>query len=46
MWKMVKDSPNHVPVKMIVLAQTSSKILPDGDTPIFLVVLITPNGKV
>ena len=40
--KMVKDSPNHVPVNIIGLAQTSRKILEDVDVPIFPVVLITP----
>ena len=36
-WKMVKDSLNHVPMKMISLAQTSREILEDGDVPIFVV---------
>ena len=44
-WKMVKDAPNHVPMNMIGLAQTSREILEDGDIPIFPVVLITPNSQ-
>ena len=43
MWKMVKDSPNHVPMNMIDLAQTSHEILKDGDVPILPVVLSTPD---
>ena len=39
---MVKDGPNHVPMNMIGLAQTSLKIIEDGDVPIFPVVLSTP----
>ena len=39
----MKDAPNHVPMNMIGLSQTSRKILEDGDVPIFPVVLITPN---
>ena len=42
-WKIVKDTPNHVPMNMIGLAQTSREILEDGDVPIFPVVLITPD---
>ena len=41
-WKMVKDAPNHVPINMIGLAQTSRKILKEDDVPIFPVVLSTP----
>ena len=41
-WKMVKDTSNYVSMKMIGLAQTSRKIIEDGDVPILLVVLITP----
>ena len=41
-WKAVKDTPNYVLMNMIGLAHTSSKILEDGDVPIFPVVLITP----
>ena len=41
---MEKDAPNHVPINMIGLAQTSRKILKDGDVPIFPVVLITPDS--
>ena len=41
--KMVKDAPNYVPMNMIGLADTSRKILKDGDVPIFPVVLITPD---
>ena len=40
-WNMVKGSPNHVPINRIGLAQTSHKILKDGDVPIFPVVLST-----
>ena len=40
-WKMIKESPNHIPMNMIGLAQTSRKILEDGDVLIFTVVLIT-----
>ena len=42
-WKMVKDAPNHIPMNMIGLAQTSREILEDGDVPIFPVVLSTPD---
>ena len=41
-WGMVKDVPNYVPMNMIDLAQTSHKILEDGDIQILLVVLSTP----
>ena len=44
--KMVKDAPNHVLMNMIGLAQTSHKIIEDGDVPIFLVVLITLTHRV
>ena len=40
-WKMVKDAPNHVPMNIIGLFQTSYEILKDGDVPIFPVVLST-----
>ena len=40
----MKDAPNHVPMNMIGLAQTSREILEDGDVPIFLVVLSTPDS--
>ena len=40
----MKDAPNHVPMNIIGLAQTSCKILEDGDVPIFLVVLSTPDS--
>ena len=43
-WKMVKYAPNHVPMNMIGLAQTLREILEDGDVPIFLVVLSTPDS--
>ena len=43
-WKAVKDTPNYVLMSMIGLAQTSLKILEDGDVPIFSVVLITPDS--
>ena len=46
MWKMVKDSPNDVPMNMIGLSQTSREILEGGDIPIFPVVLIHPTHKV
>ena len=39
--KMVKDAPNHVPVNIIGLAQTSRKIIEDGNVLIFPVVLST-----
>ena len=38
-WKMSKDSPNHVPMNMIDLSQTSQEILEDGDVQIFPVFL-------
>ena len=41
---MAKDAPNHVPMNMIGLAQTSHEITEDGDVPIFLVVLINQNA--
>ena len=37
----MKDATNHVPMNMIGLAQTSRKILDDGDVPILPVVLST-----
>ena len=40
-WKMMKDTPNNVMIKMIGLAQTSREIIEDGDVPGFLVVLST-----
>ena len=40
---MVKDAPNHVPMNMVVLAQTSRKILKDGDVPILSVLPSTPD---
>ena len=43
MLKMVKDDPNHVPMNMIGLAQTSREIIEDGDVQIFLVLLSTPD---
>ena len=42
-WNMVKDAPNHVPMNMIGLVQTSHEILEKSDVPIFLVVLILPD---
>ena len=39
----MKDAPNHVPMNMIDLDQTSRKILEDGDVLIFPVVLSTPD---
>ena len=41
--KMAKDSPNHVQMNMIGLAQISHEILEDGDVPIFPVVLSIPD---
>ena len=43
-WKMVKDAPNHVTMKMIDLSQTSREILKDLDVPILPVILITPDS--
>ena len=40
---MVKDAPNHVPMDMIGLAQTSREILEYSDVPILLVVVSTPD---
>ena len=40
----MKDAPNHVPMNMIGLAQTSRKTLDDGDVPIFPVVRSTPDS--
>ena len=42
--KMVKDSPNHVPMNMIGLDHTSREIPEDIDVPIFPVVLSTPDS--
>ena len=36
---MVKYAPNHIPMNMIGLNQTSREILKDGDVPISPVVL-------
>ena len=41
-WEMEKDAPNQVPMNVIILAQTSHKILEDGFVPIFPVVISTP----
>ena len=41
-WKILKDSPNHVPMKIIGLDHTSREILEHDDVPILPVVLITP----
>ena len=43
-WKMAKDTPNHVPMKMIGLAHTSREILEDSDVPILPVVLLPPDS--
>ena len=43
-WKTMKDAPNHVPMNIIGLAQTSREILEDGDVPLFIVVLSTPDS--
>ena len=40
---MAKDAPNHTTENMIGSAQTSRKILKDGDFPILPVILIIPN---
>ena len=40
----MKDAPNHVPMNIIGLAQTSREILEDGDVPLFIVVLSTPDS--
>ena len=42
-WKMAKDNPNYILMKMIGLDQTSHEILQDGDVPIFTVGLINPD---
>ena len=39
---MVKDAPNYITMNVVGLAQTSPKIIDDGDIIIFPVVLITP----
>ena len=44
--KVAKDAPNYVLMNMIGLAQTSRKILKDGDVQIFPVDLITPTCMV
>ena len=41
-WKMVKYAPNHIPTDTIDSAQTSHKIIEDGDILILPVILITP----
>ena len=41
---MVKDTPNHISMNMIGLAQTSREILEDGDILISPVVLIAPKA--
>ena len=41
--KMAKDAPNHVPMNMIGLAQTSREIFKEGVVPILPVVLSTPD---
>ena len=38
---MLRDAPNHVPMNMIGLAQTSHETLKDCDVPILPVVLST-----
>ena len=42
--EILKDTPNHILVKMIVLSHNSRKILKDGDILILPVVLITPKA--
>ena len=44
MCKMVKYSPNCVPMDMVGLYKTSREIPEDGDVPIFPVVLSTPDS--
>ena len=41
---MVKNAPNHIPMNMIGLAQTSGEILKSGDILIFPVILIIPEA--
>ena len=41
---MVKDAPNHIPMNIIGLSQTSREIIEDGDILIFMVILITPKA--
>ena len=43
-WKMVKDAPNHVLMKIIGLAHSSLEISEDGDVPILPVFLSTPDS--
>ena len=43
-YNIVKDSPNHVTINMIGLAQTSCEIFEDADFPIFPVVLSIPDS--
>ena len=38
---MAKDAPNNIIENMLGSAQTSRKIIKDGDIPIFPVVLLT-----
>ena len=38
---VMNDTPNHFPMNILGLAQTSRKILEEGDVLIFLVVLST-----
>ena len=44
MCNMVKDSPNHVPMNMIGLAQTSHEIIEESDVLTFPVVLSTTDS--
>ena len=43
-WKMVQNTPNHVPMNTIGLDKTSREILKDVDVPLLPVVLITPDS--
>ena len=43
-WNIVKDVPNNVPTNMIGLSLTSREILEEGDVPILMVVLSTPDS--
>ena len=40
----MKDAPNHVPMNVIGLAQTSREIIEDSNDPIFPVVLSTTDS--
>ena len=44
MWKIIKDTPNNVPMNTNGLAQTSIEILEEGDVSILPVVLSTADS--